>query len=80
MKTNSYILLMFTAIFSQSIIAQTDSHPSISIPEVVISTCPGDLSPNEAPRSTSIIKPIGIHFRIEKVDTTTSLMRLKRSS
>jgi iron complex outermembrane receptor protein len=57
MKINSFILLVFTALFSQSILAQTDSLPSISIPEVVISTCPGDLSPNEAPRSISIILP-----------------------
>ena len=57
MKINSFILLAFTAIFSLSIVAQTDSLPSISIPEVVISTCPGELTPNEAPRSISIILP-----------------------
>ena len=57
MKINSIILLVFKAIFSQSIIAQIDSLPYVSIPEVVISTCPGDLSPKEVPRSISIILP-----------------------
>lgn len=57
MKINSFIFLAFTALFSLPILAQTDSLPSISIPEVVISTCPGELTPNEAPRSIAIILP-----------------------
>jgi hypothetical protein len=57
MKIYSFILLVFTVLFSQYIIAQADSLPSISIPEVVVSTCPGYLSPNEVPRSISIISP-----------------------
>ncbi len=57
MKINSIILLVFKAIFFQSITAQIDSLPYVSIPEVVVSTCTGDLSPKEAPRSISIILP-----------------------
>ena len=57
MKIKSIILLVFSAISSHSIIAQIDSLHYISIPEVVISTCPGNLSPKEAPRSISIILP-----------------------
>ncbi|MBT6175564.1 MAG: hypothetical protein HOH96_08395 [Flavobacteriales bacterium] len=38
---------MVTALFSKSMISQTDSLTSIYIPEVVISTSPGDLSLNE---------------------------------
>ena len=57
MKISSFIFLAYTALFSLPILAQTDSLPSISIPEVVISTCPGELTPNEAPRSIAIILP-----------------------
>ena len=57
MKINSIILVVFKAIFFQSITAQIDSLPYVSIPEVVVSTCTGDLSPKEAPRSISIILP-----------------------
>ena len=57
MKINSIILVVFKAIFFQSITAQIDSLPYVPIPEVVVSTCTGDLSPKEAPRSISIILP-----------------------
>jgi len=57
MKINSYVLFAFTALCSAAISAQTDSLLRISVPEAVISTCPGQLAPKEAPRSISVITP-----------------------
>ena len=57
MSINSSILLTLVTFFTINLSAQTDSFETVTLKEAVISTCPGELSPEDAPRSISIITP-----------------------